>query len=109
MGASIHFLKGVFGGKENPNNSKKEKNQEKTKIIPIKKGGVAKKIDSTSISPERKRALEDLKSNFRRAYSASFELKTITKNGGTDLEKLQMKAIHSQLGVIAKMLDNFKR
>jgi hypothetical protein len=111
MSGAVHYLRSILGGKAEKNSKdlKKERSEE-SKIITIKKGKVVKKSGSTSSDYEKKEeVLRKLKGDFRGAYNASFELKTITKNGGTDLEKLQIKAIHSQLGVIAKMLDNLKK
>jgi hypothetical protein len=110
MSGAIYYLKGVFSGKKkNKPDSFKKEEAEEAKIISIKEKSQKKSGSVSSDYGKKYEVLRKLKGDFRGAYKASFELKTMIKKEGTDLENLQVKAIHSQLGVIAKMLDNLKK
>lgn len=108
MSGAVYYLRGILGGKKNSAGSKKEK-LEKSKIVSIKEKSQKKSGSVSNDFVKMEEVLRRLKGDFQKTFNTSFELKTMIKNGGTDLEKLQIKAIHSQLGVIAKMLDNLKK
>jgi hypothetical protein len=117
MSGAIYFFQSLIGsGKKSVDSSKKKVikgNQEKSEIIPLKKQKPKKEQKVIPLkafnNPERKKVLEDLKGNFQKAYNASFKLKKLAKDTGTDSERFQIQVIHSQMRVIAKALENLKK
>jgi lantibiotic modifying enzyme len=115
VSGAIYFLQGVFGGngKKSTDGLKKKIVKEKPEVVPAKKEKSRKEQKIIPLkdihNPERKKALEDLKGNFQKAYRASSKLKKIAKEGGSDIERCQIQAIHSQMKLVAKLLENLKK
>lgn len=107
MSGAPYFLRSFLGSKK-PSKVLEEK-PENAKIIPIKKGKVVKKSKSSSMSPERKKALDELISNTRKALTSGGKLKEIVLEEGSDIDKLQMRAFCAQMKVISRMLDSLKK